>query len=571
MTDENMFCFQCEQTAGCTACTGAAGVCGKTADVARLQDELTGALIALARAENGGKGDSESDGLMLEGMFACVSNVSFDPEAIAALERRVRAKAIALGEFDLYDMGELWDAQEDIRSLKSLLLFGMRGVAAYAYHAQALGKSDPAVTAFLYEGMRAVGSDLGMDELLPLVLKCGEVNLAAMAALEDANISAYGKPEPATGELKVEAGPFIVVTGHDLHDLKQLLEQTEGRGVNVYTHGEMLPANAYPELRKYPHLKGNYGTAWHNQRKEFKDLPAPILWTTNCLLKPDESYADRVFTTGPVSFPGAHVVETGEDGTKDFSALIDKALELGGWAADRTFAGINGGTSVTTGFGYDTVMSVAPAVIDAVNSGDIKRFILLAGRHAQGAQLLHRLRQDGAVRLRYPDPCLRQVPLQRPGPGQHRRHSSSAGRRPVQRRLRRDQDRACVGGCFRLRRERPAAFHGALLVRAEGGVHLAHAAALGHQGYLLGSYASGVREPWRATGAGGQLRCPPHIHPRGRPCPDHGLAGRSFPFGRDSSKGWAATCVAAFVPASKIALVVCAAAQLLASWAAVVA
>ncbi len=180
MTDENMFCFQCEQTAGCTACTGAAGVCGKTADVARLQDELTGALVALARAENGGKGDSESDGLMLEGMFACVSNVSFDPEAIAALERRVRAKAIALGEFDLYDMGELWDAQEDLRSLKSLLLFGMRGVAAYAYHAQALGKSDPAVTAFLYEGMRAVGSDLGMDELLPLVLKCGEVNLAAM-------------------------------------------------------------------------------------------------------------------------------------------------------------------------------------------------------------------------------------------------------------------------------------------------------------------------------------------------------------------------------------------------------
>lgn len=177
-------------------------------------------------------------------------------------------------------------------------------MAAYAYHAQALGKSDPAVTAFLYEGMRAVGSDLGMDELLPLVLKCGEVNLAAMAALEDANISAYGKPEPATVELKVEAGPFIVVTGHDLHDLKQLLEQTEGRGVNVYTHGEMLPANAYPELRKYPHLKGNYGTAWHNQRKEFKDLPAPILWTTNCLLKPDESYADRVFTTGPRELPG---------------------------------------------------------------------------------------------------------------------------------------------------------------------------------------------------------------------------------------------------------------------------
>ena len=379
MPDEKMFCFQCEQTAGCTACTGAMGVCGKTADVARQQDELTGALIALARAAQGGKPDAESDELMLEGMFACVSNVSFDPEAIAALDRRVRARALALGEFHPYDMKQLWGAQEDIRSLKCLLLFGMRGVAAYAYHAQVLGKSDPAVMSFIYKGMRAVGSGMGMDELLPLVLECGEANLSAMAALEDANVSAYGKPEPATVGLTVEAGPFIVVTGHDLHDLKQLLEQTEGRGVNVYTHGEMLPANAYPELRKYPHLKGNYGTAWHNQRKEFKDLPAPILWTTNCLLKPDDSYADRVFTTGPVSFPGAHAVEARDDGTKDFSALIDKAIELGGWDEEHAFTGINGGTSVTTGFGYDAVMSVAPAVIDAVKAGDIKRFILLAG------------------------------------------------------------------------------------------------------------------------------------------------------------------------------------------------
>lgn len=376
---KEMFCFQCEQTIGCTACTGAAGTCGKTADVANLQDELTGALIALARAERGGKADSESNALMLEGMFACVSNVSFDWAAIANFTRRVRIKAIAMGEFVTYDMAGVWEASEDIRSLKSLLLFGMRGVAAYAYHAAALGKDVSTVTAFLYEGMRAMGEDLGADELLPLVLKCGEVNLTAMTILEEANVGAYGKPEPAAIELKVEAGPFIVVTGHDLHDLKQLLEQTEGRDVNVYTHGEMLPANAYPELRKYPHLKGNYGTAWQNQRREFKDLPAPILWTTNCLLKPDESYADRVFTTGPVSFPGANVVEVDEDGTKDFSALIDKALELGGWEDDRSFTGINGGTSITTGFGYDTVMSVAPAVIEAVKSGDIKRFILLAG------------------------------------------------------------------------------------------------------------------------------------------------------------------------------------------------
>lgn len=379
MNDQNMFCFQCEQTAGCAGCTGSEGACGKTADVARLQDELTGALIAMARAEKGGNGDPSSDALMLEGMFACVSNVSFDAASIAGLAGRVRSKAVEMGGFDAYDLRDLWTAQEDVRSLKSLLLFGMRGVAAYAYHAAALGKSDPSVIAFLYEGLRCVGSDLGMDDLLPLVLKCGEVNLAAMALLEEANVGAYGVPAPATCDLTVESGPFIVVTGHDLHDLKQLLEQTEGKGVNVYTHGEMLPAHAYPELRKHKHLKGNYGTAWHNQRKEFKDLPAPILWTTNCLVKPDASYADRVFTTGPVTFPGAQWLPAGEDGVKDFSALIDRAIELGGWSEDRQFTGINGGTSVTTGFGYDAVMGVAPAVIDAVKSGAIGRFVLLAG------------------------------------------------------------------------------------------------------------------------------------------------------------------------------------------------
>ena len=383
MDTSKMFCFQCEQTAGCTGCTGAAGVCGKTADVARLQDRLTGALVALARAAEGAELDTEARDLMLEGMFTCVSNVSFDGARIESLTERVRAKALEMGSFSPYALDLVWHAQEDIRSLKSLLLFGMRGVAAYAYHAAALGRRDDTVDAFLFEGMRALGEDLGMDGLLPLVLKCGEVNLSAMASLEAANVGAYGKPAPATCELKVEAGPFIVVTGHDLHDLAQLLEQTEGRGVNVYTHGEMLPALAYPELRRYPQLKGNYGTAWYNQRKEFKELPAPILWTTNCLVKPDPSYADRVFTTGPVSFPGAHVVKEGEDGAKDFSELIDRALELGGWSEGRSFTGINGGTSVTTGFGYDAVMGVAPAVIDAVKSGDIKRFILLAGCDGQ--------------------------------------------------------------------------------------------------------------------------------------------------------------------------------------------
>lgn len=367
MTDENMFCFQCEQTAGCTACTGAAGVCGKTADVARLQDDLTGTLVALARAESGGRGDTESDGLMLEGMFACVSNVSFDPKAIAALERRVRAKAISLGEFSSYDMGLLWDAQEDIRSLKSLLLFGMRGVAAYAYHAQALGKSDPVVTAFLYEGMRAVGSDLGMDELLPLVLKCGEVNLAAMAALEEANVSTYGKPEPATVELKVEAGPFIVITGHDLYDLKQLLEQTEGRGVNVYTHGEMLPAHAYPKLKAFPHFAGNFGTAWQNQQKELPDFPGAVVFTTNCIQDP-KTYSDKIFTTDIVEWPGCRHIEN-----NDFSPLIEKALELPGFAEDEE------GKEITVGFGRKTLLDAVPAILDAVKSGAVRHVFLVGG------------------------------------------------------------------------------------------------------------------------------------------------------------------------------------------------
>ncbi|NHM16995.1 hydroxylamine reductase [Eggerthellaceae bacterium zg-887] len=386
-----MFCFQCEQTAGCTACTGLTGVCGKTAGVAKMQDQLTGALVALARAAEGDTlPDSTTEHLMLEGMFACVTNVSFDEAALESLTARVRAEIVRLvaqcsscedscGRNDEYDMGELRGAQEDIRSLKSLLLFGMRGVAAYAYHADSLGERDPRVIGFLYEGMRSIGRDLGADELLPLVLKCGEINLHAMAVLERANLKAFGIPAPATLELKVEKGPFIVVTGHDLEDLEQLLQQTKGMGVNVYTHGEMLPAHAYPELRKYPHLKGNYGTAWQNQRKEFEGLPAPILWTTNCLMAPDPSYADRVFTTGPVSYPGAKSIACGSDGSKDFSEIIGKAIELGGWSEDMQFSGMNGGASVTTGFGYDTVMSIAPAVVDAVKGGKIRHFVLLAG------------------------------------------------------------------------------------------------------------------------------------------------------------------------------------------------
>ena len=273
-------------------------------------------------------------------------------------------------------MDELWNADEDIRSLKSLILFGVRGMAAYAYHANVLGYTDKEVNSFFYKALYAVGAkDWGMDELLPLVLETGEVNLKCMALLDKANTETYGDPEPTRVSLTVEKGPFIVITGHDLYDLKQLLEQTKDKGINIYTHGEMLPANAYPELKKYPHLKGNFGTAWHNQQKEFADIPAPVLFTTNCLMPPKASYADRVFTTEVVSYP--EIVHIGED--KDFTPVIEKALELGGYKEDMHFTGINGGNTVMTGFAHKSVLSNVPAIIDAVKKGELKHFYLVGG------------------------------------------------------------------------------------------------------------------------------------------------------------------------------------------------
>lgn len=219
---------------------------------------------------------------------------------------------------DEYDMTRLLTDDEDIRSLKSLILFGLKGVSAYAYHALVLGYSDEEVNNFFYEGLFAVGEDLTMEQLLPTVMKVGEINLKCMELLNRANTETYGHPAPTEVSLTVEKGPFIVISGHDLRDLQLLLEQTEGKGINVYTHGEMLPAHAYPELKKYSHLKGNLGTAWQNQQKEFANLPAPVLFTTNCLMPPKDSYADRVFTTEIVSFPG--MVHIGEE--KDLAEIL---------------------------------------------------------------------------------------------------------------------------------------------------------------------------------------------------------------------------------------------------------
>jgi len=382
----DMFCFQCEQTAHGTGCLSA-GVCGKKADTAELQDELTGALIGLARvARCAGTPTAHTDRVMLDGLFTTITNVNFNNETVqeqidivhaekAALIAAAGKDASACAYAVDYDMESLWNDDEDIRSLKSLILFGIRGMAAYAYHALVLGFTDKVVDDFIYEGMEAVGKDLTMEELLPLVLKVGEVNFACMALLDKANTETYGTPVPTEVPLAVEPGPFIVVSGHDLYDLKLLLEQTKEKGINIYTHGEMLPAHAYPKLKAYSHLKGNYGTAWQNQQKEFANLPAPVLFNTNCLMPPRDNYKDRVFTTEVVSYPG--LVHIGED--RDFTPVIEKALELGGFAEKTEFTGINGGTHVTTGFGHGTVLSVAGTVVDAVKAGDITHFFLVGG------------------------------------------------------------------------------------------------------------------------------------------------------------------------------------------------
>lgn len=373
-----MFCYQCEQTSRCTACTGNAGVCGKKSDTAALQDNLTGGLIGLARAAKGS--DELSDNIyktIIEGLFTTLTNVSFDNESIQNQIDLVKAEKEKLsgGNGEDYPMNNLWEGDADVRSLKSLILFGIRGMAAYAYHALMLGYTDRDVNEFFCEALCKIGSEDSTDDLLPTVMKVGEVNLKCMALLDEANTKAYGAPEPTTVSMKVEKGPFIVVTGHDLKDLQLLLEQTQGKGINVYTHGEMLPAHAYPKLKKYSHLKGNYGTAWQNQKKEFDSLPGPILFTTNCLMPPKESYADRVFTTETVAFPGAvHI-----DERKDFTPVIEKALELRGFAEDKEFFGINGGKEMTTGFGHSSILSHAKTIVKAVKAGDVKHFFLVAG------------------------------------------------------------------------------------------------------------------------------------------------------------------------------------------------
>ena len=397
---QEMFCFQCQQTAGNKGCVKT-GVCGKQpetaalqADTANYQDEVIGALIGLAQAVQAGTATDRTDELMLKGLFTTITNVNFNNETILQIKNDIEKEkaAVSTTHFADYDMAELWRAGEDVRSLKSLILFGLKGMAAYAYHARALGKTDPAVNRYFYEALAALGEEKSPDDLLKLVLKTGEVNLACMALLDAANTEAYGDPVPVTVPLTIEKGPFIVVSGHDLHDLKLLLEQTEGKGVNIYTHGEMLPAHGYPELRKFKHLVGNYGSGWQNQQVEFARFPGPIVMTSNCIIDPTVgAYDDRIWTRSIVGWPGVRHL----DGD-DFSAVITQAQQMAGFPYSEI------PHLITVGFGRQTLLGAADTLIDLVSREKLRHIFLLGG--CDGARGERHYFTDFATSV--PDDCL---------------------------------------------------------------------------------------------------------------------------------------------------------------------
>ncbi len=388
-----MFCYQCEQTAKGTGCT-IAGVCGKTADVANLQDLLVYKLRELSQlviqAQKAGINTENISLFTAESLFVTLTNVNFDPEAIATyirktaqfyeqLDKQLNVKVdylplentleglIAQGKAHGVNADTTIDP--DLHSLQWLLTYGLKGVAAYTYHAYLLGKKDQNVFDFIHQGLVApFDKSLGVNDLVGLVFKCGEINIRAMELLDAGNTETYGHPVPTKVPLGHKKGKAILVSGHDLIDLENILKQSQGKGIYVYTHGEMLPTHGYPKLKAYPHFYGHYGTAWQNQQKEFAAFPGAILMTTNCLQRPVESYKNNIFTTGVVGYPSIPHIES-----KDFSAVINRALELSGFPDDIE------GKSVMVGFGRNAVLSVADKVINSVKSGHIKRFLLVGG------------------------------------------------------------------------------------------------------------------------------------------------------------------------------------------------
>ncbi len=403
----SMFCYQCEQTGKGTGCTSF-GVCGKDPETSALQDLLVYAAEGISqyahRACQLGVVDHQTDIFVIEALFTTVTNVNFDPKRLEGILRKgasvkesihkqyeaaCKAKGVAV---EILKGSALWTPAADLQGLikqgedistekrtaalgadiagtQDLILLGLKGTAAYAEHARILGKEDVSVYAFMHEAMDfLVKTNPTMDQLLGYTLKTGEVNLRVMELLDAANTGAYGTPVPTPVRITPVKGKAILVSGHDLKDLELLLKQTEGKGINIYTHGEMLPAHGYPELKKYKHLAGNYGGAWQDQRKEFDEFPGAILMTTNCIQKPKDTYKARIFTSGLVAWPGVDHIADG-----NFKAVIAAALAAPGFAADEPEK------TILVGFGHGAVLGVAGTVIDAVKTGAIKRFYLIGG------------------------------------------------------------------------------------------------------------------------------------------------------------------------------------------------
>ena len=402
-----MFCYQCEQTAGGKGCTKQ-GVCGKTAEVANLQDLLLYQLKGIsvytrALAERGEKIDEQIVRFVENCLFTTLTNVNFDAEVHVDLlkqsqkikeELQQRGKKAGIAEpktaqavFSLPETkAEMLRAAEvagimyeqgldpDVRSLRMTILYGLKGISAYGHQAGELGYRNEQVDMFYFEALAALTDDaLTAEDLIRLTMRTGEIALDVMKKLDEANTEAYGDPSPHKVKIHLKKGPFIVVSGHDLKDLEMLLAQTQGKGIHVYTHGEMLPAHGYDGLKKYTHLAGNFGGAWQDQQKQFDDLPGCILMTTNCLMRPRESYKDRIFSTNVVGWDGVRFIEKKENGEKDFSPIIQKALELGGYPEDHEQE------EILVGFGHHATLANAGAIVEAVKDGKIRHFFLIGG------------------------------------------------------------------------------------------------------------------------------------------------------------------------------------------------
>ncbi|WFD11030.1 hydroxylamine reductase [Tepidibacter hydrothermalis] len=398
-----MFCYQCEQTMGGKGCTKS-GVCGKTPEIANLQDLLIYQLkgiscYAKSLIEEGQIIDKEIVKFVENGLFTTLTNVNFDAEVHVKLLKEsqkikegLRNKA-PIGQYPdpaTYDLSDTKEAMlkdsvkagimydqnldPDIRSLRSTILYGLKGVSAYGHQARFINYHSDQVDQFYFLGLEATTNDnLTLEDLIRMTMRTGEMSVEVMRILDEANTETYQNPSPQKVNVNIKKGPFIIVSGHDLRDLEILLQQTEGKGINIYTHGEMLPCHGYPSLKKYKHLVGNYGSAWQNQQKEFDNIPGCILMTTNCLMRPRESYKDRIFTTNVVGWDGLKNIKVNEDGTKDFSEIINKALELGGFKEDEEEK------EILVGFGHQATLSHAETIVNAVKEGKIRHFFLIGG------------------------------------------------------------------------------------------------------------------------------------------------------------------------------------------------